>query len=69
MANSCCDVGMVTKQSEPKSITIGENIDDAIQNCRKELERLCVIKARAEALQMLEFPVDEVRKLVNVFNF
>jgi hypothetical protein len=62
-------VGVVTQQSEPKVITVGENLDEAIKNCRKELERLCVAKARAEALQMLEFPVDEVRGLVNVFAF
>ena len=58
----CCTI---SKRTTP--ITVGENLDEAIKNCRKELERLCVVKTRAEALQMLEFPVDEVRGLVNIF--
>lgn len=38
--------------------TLGENLDAKIARTRKHLEKLCITKAKAEAMQMLNTPMD-----------
>lgn len=40
-----------------KDLTAGEHLDETIQYARKRLERLCVTKAKLEAMQMLNVPM------------
>lgn len=47
----------------PVPKTIGEELDRRIAICRKELEATCVLKAKAEAMQMLNYPLDFIRSL------
>lgn len=39
----------------PKT-TVGEMLDIRIQTARKQVETLCILKAKAEASGILEFP-------------
>lgn len=41
------------EQAGPK--TVGEAFDERIKYLRGELERVCILKAKAEALQILNF--------------
>ena len=43
--------------------TVGEKLDLQIAETRKHLEQLCVTKAKAEAMQMLDHPMDFIRQL------
>ena len=43
--------------------TVGEKLDMQIAETRKALEQLCIIKAKAEAMQMLDYPMDFIRRL------
>lgn len=45
------------------SVTIGAHLDANIAACRKRLEQLCIVKAKAEALQMLDYPRDAVAEM------
>lgn len=45
--------------------TIGSNLDRLIRDARKHLEELCIRKARAEAAQLLDHPLKEMRALCN----
>lgn len=38
--------------------TVGEHLDRSIREARERVERLCNIKAKAEALNVLQHPVD-----------
>lgn len=49
----------------PAPKTIGEVFDQRIEQARKTVERLCVQKAKLEALQMLNHPYVEMRDLIN----
>lgn len=41
-----------------KSVTIGEHLDRRIATARKNVEDLCVAKAKLEALNVLNHPID-----------
>jgi hypothetical protein len=43
--------------------TLGQHCDDRIAKLRKELEAVCVLKAKAEAVQMLDHPMDFINSL------
>lgn len=49
--------------SELDISTIGKLMDYRIQQARQNLETLCVMKAKAEALQMLDYPTEFIQKL------
>lgn len=49
--------------SEYMKRTLGEDLDNRIQNLREALERMCILKAKAEAAQMLNVPVHFIRDL------
>ena len=38
--------------------TVGQMLDKRIANLRQELENACIVKAKAEAAQILDFPSD-----------
>jgi hypothetical protein len=40
------------------SVTIGETLDRRIEVARKNVEDLCITKAKLEALNVLDHPVD-----------
>jgi len=44
------------KQSKP--VTIGEQMDRRIETARKNVEALCITKAKLEALNVLDHPID-----------
>jgi hypothetical protein len=48
---------------EPDVSTVGKMMDYRIQQARQNLETLCVLKAKAEAMQMLDYPTEFIRKL------
>ena len=41
-----------------KSRTVGEALDQQIEQARKWVEQLCIRKAKAEALNVLDHPFD-----------
>ena len=43
--------------------TVGQHLDENIKNPREQLEKACVLKARAEACQMLDYPQDFINQL------
>lgn len=47
-----------------KPITVGEHLDTRIARIRQELECTCILKAKAEAAQMLDKPMDFMSQLV-----
>lgn len=50
------DVGQVSLRAKPE--TIGEHLDRRIAVARKNVEDLCVTKAKLEALNVLDHPMD-----------
>ena len=56
--------GTTTDSTESNTETVGMYLDTKILSARTYLEKLCVAKAKAEVLQMLDYPVDEIRSLV-----
>lgn len=56
------DVGQVPLRTKP--VTIGEALDRRIQNARKNVEDLCIAKAKLEALNVLDHPVDLYERAV-----
>ena len=51
------DVGRVVG-TQVKPETIGEHLDRRIEVARKNVEDLCITKAKLEALNVLDHPVD-----------
>ena len=47
-----CEAGMSPKACRSE-VTVAEMLDMRIQRARREVERLCVLKAKAEALNIL----------------
>lgn len=43
--------------------TVGQSLDRRIQRAREQVEALCVLKAKAEALNILDFPQEFIWKL------
>lgn len=62
-----CDpaVGSIPKRAEQK--TVGDYLDEKIAYARSEVERLCVAKAKAEALNILKWPHQQLHNIVAVF--
>ncbi len=50
------DGEQVTLVRKPR--TVGERLDERIASARKEVERLCILKAKAEALNILDHEYD-----------
>lgn len=46
-----------------RELTLGEVLDKRITDAREEVERLCNLKARAEACNLLKYPSDFINKL------
>jgi hypothetical protein len=51
------------------SLTVGEVLDERIADARKKLEAACVKKAKAEALQILDWPFDDLSRLLDLYPF
>lgn len=49
---------------KPDPETVGEHLDKCIAHTRRVLENQCMAKARAEALQMLDWPREEVYNIL-----
>jgi len=45
--------------------TLGEVCDQRIERARKQVERLCIQKAKLEAMNLLNHPYTEMRDLIN----
>jgi hypothetical protein len=56
------DVGQVPLRAKP--VTIGETLDRRIEVARKNVEDLCITKAKLEALNVLDHPVDLYQNVV-----
>ena len=54
-----------TPAPKQKEETVGEYLDKEIQDTRQRLERMCITKAKAEATQMLGYPINFIRNLVS----
>lgn len=66
LQNGCSpDVGLIPKRAEQK--TVGDYLDERIAYARSEVERLCVAKAKAEALNILKWPHQQLHDIVAVF--
>lgn len=56
-ANGCSsDIKQVPPRAKPE--TLGEHLDRRIEVARKNVEDLCVTKAKLEALNVLDHPLD-----------
>lgn len=54
-ANGCCDA----PQTATKHIrTVRDCVDERIQNARQEVQAGCILKARLEALNVLDHPAE-----------
>ena len=61
--SSCSCAGRLGSSPAPDLSTVGKTLDYRIQCARQEIERLCILKAKAEAMQVLEFPSEFVRQI------
>ena len=43
--------------------TVGEHLDERIAAARQQVERLCIVKAKAEALNILDHPIEFYQQL------
>ena len=43
--------------------TVGESLDSRIADARQHLEKLCIIKAKAETMQMLNHPISFIAEV------
>ena len=41
-----------------REVTVGEALDERISAARKRVEQLCILKAKAEALNVLDHPYE-----------
>lgn len=48
--------------------TVGEHLDKQIQGTREKLEQLCILKAKAEASGLLNFPHRFVSEVANAYS-
>lgn len=60
LAIKCTDIGKIVA----KPVTIGEYLDQQITDARKRVEKLCVIKAKLEALNVLDHEVDLYTEII-----
>ena len=60
--NTDCGIDNLA-HTAPKEETVGEHLDHAIEQARKQVERLCILKAKAEASNILNFPSEFIRDI------
>lgn len=48
----------------PQPVTVGQALDSRINRARQEVEALCIVKAKAEAAQILNYPVTFIENIV-----
>ena len=60
--NSDSNLGSPVKSQVDQ--TVGQYLDQRILDARKHLETVCILKAKAEASGLLDFPRDFVRDTV-----
>lgn len=61
------NTGNVTAAQTPQSIsqpTVGDCFDQEIRQLRECLEKLCIAKAKADTLGMLNHPVQDLRNIL-----
>ena len=68
MANGCCDT-QVTQQVRRPVHTVGSYLDQQIENSRKNTEQLCILKAKAEASGILNYPHEDLQAIVMGYTF
>ncbi len=62
--NDECAVGTVLSPWSDPKLTIGEAMDLSIKEVRAQVQELCVRKAKLEAMDWLNLPYQEVRRLL-----
>jgi hypothetical protein len=45
-------------------MTVGDMLDESIKRARENVERMCVVKAKAEALNILDHPAEFYHQLI-----
>jgi len=69
MANMSTDSNECSvKIRERKDPTVGEHLDERIAYFRKQVEEACILKAKAEAINMLDKPMSFMQA-INGFPF
>lgn len=66
--NEAKSIGMIDKYSqcaEEKVRTVEQHLNDRITEIRHRLEKLCVAKAKAELLGILNAPLDDLARIVS----
>ena len=63
MSTTANDIGYQVPHQTPLVQTVGEHLDQKIKELRRQLEEACITRAKAEAAQMLNVPMDFVYKL------
>lgn len=48
----------IIQKKEQRPMTIREELDRKIENAREHVEKLCITKAKLEALNVLDHPVN-----------
>ena len=56
-----CSVNTSPQKGEEQ--TIEEHLNERITNARKQVEQLCVLKAKVETLQMLKYPISFIHSI------
>lgn len=66
-SNPCDQVGKLLESpwSNPK-LTMGQACDIRIKEARQVVEKLCIQKAKIEAMGWIDLPYHEVRGLINM---
>jgi hypothetical protein len=62
--NKLTDVGSSPSAGPVKEQTVGECLDERIAGARKNVERLCNLKAKAEACNLLGYPQQFFSRLI-----
>ena len=62
--NDECAVDRVLNPWSDPKLTLGEAMDINIKEARARVQELCVKKAKLEAMDWLNLPYQEVRKLI-----
>lgn len=49
--------------SVPEPMTVGKSLDSRIRRAREQVEELCILKAKADTLGILDYPQEFLEKL------
>lgn len=64
-SNGCSsDVGLVPQRVPP---TVEEVLNEQIERARKNVEQLCIAKAKAETLGLLKYPYNEMVAILGIY--